>query len=154
MKTITATVAWRRDEQTFTDNRYSRRHSWTFDGGAEVTGSSSPDVVPVPLSDPAAVDPEEALLASASSCHMLWFLSIAARRGYLVDDYCDRPLAELARDDGGKTGISIVTLRPEVTFSGSPQPSDSEIEAMHRDAHDHCFIANSLKSEIICNPVR
>jgi len=143
MSTHTAEVAWFRHDARFTDNRYSRLHKWTFDGGAVVPASSSPQVVRVPLSDPTGVDPEEAFVASLSSCHMLWFLSIAARDGYCVDSYVDA--AEGQMESGW---ISVVTLKPMVAFSGDKAPTDAELDRMHHEAHSECFLARSVKSEI------
>src|ERR1041385_55953 len=113
-----AEVIWSRDGAVFTDNRYSRGHRWRFDGGVEVPASSSSHVVPLPLSVAAAVDPEEAFVASLSSCHMLWFLSIAARRGFVVESYRDDAVGVLAKDEGGKLTMTRVTLRPDVRFGG------------------------------------
>jgi len=143
MSIHTAEVAWHRHDAKFIDNRYSRLHKWTFDGGTVVPGSSSPHVVKVPLSDPSAVDPEEAYVASLSSCHMLWFLSLAARDGYVVDSYVDA--AEGKMEDGW---ISVVTLKPVVAFSGEKAPTDAELERLHHEAHAECFLARSVKSEI------
>jgi organic hydroperoxide reductase OsmC/OhrA len=131
MASYTAEVFWSRGEQKFVDNRYSRKHLLKFDGGAEVPGSSSPHVVPLPYSDASAVDPEEAFIASISSCHMLFFLSNAA----------------------GKMVVSTVTLKPEATFSGDKLPTRADIDAMHHEAHDECFIANSVKTDVRCEPV-
>ena len=149
----TATIRWQRGEQRFTDDRYSRAHTWTFDGGVVVPGSSSPHVVPVPGSDPHAVDPEEAFVAALSSCHMLWFLSIAARRGFQVDDYADEAIGTMARNGEGKLAMTRVVLRPRVIFSGDPRPGAADLEAMHHEAHAECFIANSVKTEVTCEPV-
>jgi organic hydroperoxide reductase OsmC/OhrA len=124
---------------------------WRFDGGIELRASSSPEVVPPPLSDPSAVDPEEAFVASISSCHMLWFLSIAAKRGLVVDRYADDAEGLMAPNAHGKMAISRVTLRPKVVFSGAP-PSRQQLDEMHHMAHESCFIANSVKSEIVCEP--
>lgn len=152
MSNHTATVTWRRDAaEPFTDNRYSRAHTWTFDGGAEVLGSSSPHSVPVPLSDPAGVDPEEAFIAALSSCHMLWFLSLAARKGLVVDSYEDAAEGVLSKDGDGKTAITLVTLRPQTRFA-SAAPTEAELAALHHEAHERCFIANSVKSEVRCEP--
>ncbi len=148
-----AHLLWLRGEQDFLGNRYSRRHLLRFDGGLEIPASSSPHVVPVPLSDPAAVDPEEAFVASLASCHMLWFLSIAARRGFCVDRYADNPVSVMAKNGDGKLAITIVTLKPEVAFSGDRQPERDELAQMHHRAHAECFIANSVKSEVRCEPV-
>ena len=150
----TATIAWQRDaSQPFTDHRYSRRHSWQFDGGLQVPGSSSPHVVKLPYSDPAAVDPEEAFVASLSSCHMLWFLDLAARAGWVVDRYLDAAQGLMARNAQGRQAITQVTLRPAVQFSGSRQPTHEEVEQLHHHAHEACFIANSVKTEVLCAPV-
>ena len=148
-----AEVLWLRGDQDFLSNRYSRRHLLRFDGGAEVFGSSSPHVVPVPMSDTTAVDPEEAFVASLSSCHMLWFLSIAAKKQFCVDRYRDLAEGVMEKNAHGKLAISAVTLRPEVEFSGARQPSTDEIMQMHHIAHDECFIANSVRSEVRCEPV-
>ncbi len=148
----TATVAWDRGDQDFLDRRYSRRHALRFDGGAEVVGSSAPEMVPVPLSDPAGVDPEEAFVASLSSCHMLWFLAIAAKRGFRVDRYLDAAEGALGRDAAGRTCMTVVTLHPEVSWSGDPHPTREQVEAMHHEAHLECYIANSVTTEVRCEP--
>ena len=147
-----AEVVWQRGEQDFLGNRYSRRHVLRFDGGAEIAGSSSPHVVPLPMSDASAVDPEEAFVASLASCHMLWFLSIAAKRRFCVDDYQDSASGLMQENAAGKLFIAQVTLRPAVRFSGERLPSREQIEQMHHQAHEECFIANSVKSEVRCEP--
>ena len=152
MSTYTATISWQRGEQAFVDNRYSRRHRMRFDGGAEVPGSSSPQVVPVPGSDPAAVDPEEAFVASLSSCHMLWFLDIAAQRKFRVERYTDEALGVMGKNAEGRIAMTLVTLRPAAEFSGAPAPTREQVEAMHHQAHEACFIANSVKTEVRCEP--
>jgi len=149
----TAHVLWNRGEQSFLDNRYSRKHVITFDGGAVVPGSSSPYVVKAPLSDPSAVDPEEALVSSLASCHMLWFLSIAAARQFRVDSYSDHAEGVMEKNARGKLFILIVTLRPEVAFSGEHRPTQEEFIAMHHEAHEECFIANSVLTEVRCEPL-
>lgn len=149
-----ALVTWQRAEgEAFTDNRYSRRHAWRFDGGAEVAASSSPHAVRLPFSDPSAVDPEEAFVASLASCHMLWFLSIAAQRGFCVDSYQDAATGTMQKNAAGKVAITAVTLKPEVRFSGKRVPTSQELAEMHHEAHEQCFIANSVTSEIVCEPV-
>jgi organic hydroperoxide reductase OsmC/OhrA len=148
-----AEVIWLRGDQAFLDNRYSRKHVLRFDGGVEIPGSSSPHVVPVPMSDASAVDPEEAFISSLSSCHMLWFLSIAAKRKFRVDRYFDAAIGVMDKNSEGKIVMSVVTLRPEVRFSGERLPTNDEIEQMHHAAHDECFLANSVKSVIECHPV-
>ena len=147
-----AVILWGRDGAVFTDNRYSRGHLWQFDGGIEVRASSSPHVVPLPLSVAEAVDPEEALVASLSSCHQLVFLSIAARRGYIVDSYRDEAVGIMGKNAEGKLAITRVTLQPATRFSGDRQPSASELDAMHHEAHEQCFIASSVRTEVRCEP--
>ena len=146
MATHHATVNWERaGGAPFTDNRYSRAHRWEFDGGAVVPASSSPAVVPVPLSDPAGVDPEEAFVASLSSCHMLWFLFHAAKGGFVVDSYRDAAEGHMEKNADGSQWMARVTLRPEVRFSGA-SPDATTLAAMHDKAHHACFIANSVKT--------
>jgi organic hydroperoxide reductase OsmC/OhrA len=152
MSHYTALISWERNGAGFLDNKYSRRHLWSFDGGATVPGSSSPHVVPVPLSDPAAVDPEEAFVASLSSCHMLWFLSLAAKQGFTVDRYRDAAEGVMAKNAEGKIALTLVTLKPEVAFDGKA-PTRAELDGLHHEAHERCFIANSVKTEVRCEPV-
>ncbi|HVN35456.1 MAG TPA: OsmC family protein [Casimicrobiaceae bacterium] len=154
MSEYVVTIRWERAGQRFTDNKYTRAHTWTFDGGIEVPGSSSPSVVPLPYSERRAVDPEEAFVASLSSCHMLWFLSIAAQRKFCVDSYVDEALGVMARNAAGKMAMTRVTLRPRVAFVGERQPSADEIAQMHHVAHDECFIANSVTTDVRCEPQR
>jgi organic hydroperoxide reductase OsmC/OhrA len=145
-----ARVTWsRQGTEKFTDNRYSRVHEWSFDGGITLRASSSPSVVPLPLSAADAVDPEEALVASASSCHMLYFLFFAAKKGFVVDRYEDEAFGVLEKNEAGKMFMSRITLRPKVTFSGDKTPSADELNALHHSAHEECFIATSLKSEMV-----
>ena len=151
MSSHTLTVLWENRNEPFTDNRYSRAHRWLFDGGVEVVASSSPSVVPVPMSLEAAVDPEEAFIASLSSCHMLWFLALAAKAGFKVTRYEDQPEGQVGKNDQGKLSVTVVTLRPGVTFEGDA-PSAEQLDALHHDAHEHCFIAHSVKSEVRCEP--
>ena len=146
-------VIWNRDGAPFIDNRYTRGHRWLFDGGVEVPASSSPHVVPVPLSVTAAVDPEEALVVSLSSCHMLWFLSIAAKRGFVVESYRDEAVGVMSKDVAGKMSMTLVTLHPETQFFGNKRPTKEELDVMHHEAHDQCYIANSVKTEVRCEPV-
>jgi organic hydroperoxide reductase OsmC/OhrA len=153
MSEYVVTIRWGRGDQPFTDNRYSRAHTWSFDGGIEVPASSSPSVVPAPCSQAHAVDPEEAFVASLSSCHMLWFLSIAAKRGFCVDSYVDDAIGLMGRNARGKLAMTQVTLRPRVAFVGERLPTADEIDAMHHKAHAECFIANSVTTELRCEPV-
>jgi organic hydroperoxide reductase OsmC/OhrA len=148
-----ATIHWERGDQTFSDRRYSRRHELRFDGGAVVPGSSSPHSVRVPWSDPAAVDPEESFVAALSSCHMLWFLDLACRAGWIVDRYHDAAVGTLAAGADGRLAMTVVTLRPEVRFGGERRPDAAELQRLHHAAHEECFIANSVKTEVRCAPV-
>jgi organic hydroperoxide reductase OsmC/OhrA len=148
-----ATITWERAGAAFVDDRYSRAHHWTFGGGTSIAASSSPQIVPVPMSDPAGVDPEEAFVASLSSCHMLWFLALARKRGLMVDHYRDEAFGVMGRNASGKLAITCVTLRPEVSFAGITHADGDELLALHEAAHAQCFIANSVLSEIRCEPV-
>jgi organic hydroperoxide reductase OsmC/OhrA len=151
--TYTAQLRWQRQAaEAFTDNRYSRRHEWRFDGGAVVPGSSSPHSVRLPYSDASAVDPEEALVAAASSCHLLTFLYLAAKAGWLVEAYEDDAVGLMARNEQGRLAITRITLRPAIRFGGGREPSAAELAQLHHDAHEQCYIANSIKSEIVCEP--
>ena len=152
MSTYTVEIRWNRGEQTFADNRYSRAHTWHFDGGTVVPASSSPAVVPLPMSCAASVDPEEAFVASLSSCHMLWFLSIAAKQGYTVDSYCDAASGLMAKNSAGKVAMTNLTLRPLIAFSGTKIPDRTALGALHLAAHEECFIANSVRSEVVIEP--
>jgi organic hydroperoxide reductase OsmC/OhrA len=153
MSEYTAEVLWQRGDQDFLANTYSRRHSLRFDGGAEWAGSSSPHVVPLPFSDALAVDPEESFVASLSSCHMLWFLTMAVKRKFCVDRYFDAATGVMEKNAEGKMAMTVVTLRPEVTFSGANLPTREQIDHMHHRAHEECFIANSVKTDVRCEPV-
>ncbi|MFA7332028.1 MAG: OsmC family protein [Candidatus Delongbacteria bacterium] len=146
-------VVWARDGAVFSDNRYSRRHRWQFDGGVDVPASSSPHLVPVLLSEVAAVDPEEAFVASLASCHMLWLLSIAAARGYIVDSYRDRAVGVMGKAASGNAAMLSVTLHPMVDFVGERLPTKEQIIALHEEAHSQCYIANSVKTDVRCEPV-
>ena len=144
-----ATIRWDRNgDPDFLRNRYSRVHRWLFDGGVEVRASSSPSVVPVPLSAADAVDPEEALVASASSCHMLFFLHLAAKGGFIVDSYSDAAQGEMLPNAAGKLAMARIILSPRVVFSGTQQPTLEEIERLHEQAHSNCYIASSLRAEV------
>ena len=148
MSEITCTTEWtRREDENFTDNRYSREHRWQFDGGIQVLASSSPSVVPPPMSNEKAVDPEEAFVASLSSCHMLWFLALAARKGLVVDRYVDEASGRMQKNENGKMFISVVTLRPKIDW-GSTSPSPEDLDDLHHLAHEECFIANSVRTKV------
>lgn len=155
MSEYSAKVVWKRQpEEAFKDNKYSRGHSWEFDGGAVVAASSAPSIVPLPYSVEANVDPEEAFIASLSSCHMLFFLAIAGKRGFVIDQYIDNAIGIMEKDNEGKMSITKVSLRPEATFGGDKQPSLDQLEKMHYQSHDQCFIANSVKAEVVVEIMR
>ena len=148
MSTYAATVRWTRAaSDDFAKGRYSRAHQWAFDGGAVVSASSSPQVVPLPFSDAAGVDPEEAFVASLSSCHMLFFLDFARRGGFVVEAYSDEAEGVMAKRDDGRMAMTLVTLRPRVTWGGEA-PDVASLEALHHKAHEACFIANSVTCEV------
>lgn len=145
-----AKVNWLRGEhEGFIDNKFGRGHSWSFDGGITVQASASPHVVPLPYAVEAAVDPEEAFVASLSSCHMLFFLSIAAKRKFMVDEYVDNAVGVMGKGPDGKIAMTKVTLRPQIKFSGDTQPTLEEIENIHHESHEQCYIANSVKTEVV-----
>lgn len=148
-----ASLEWRRNGADFVSGKYSRAHRWMFDGGASVPASASPLVVPVPLSDPAGVDPEEAYVASLASCHFLWFLHVARNAGLVVDSYRDEASGVMEKNAQGKLWVSRVTLLPRVIFSGEQQPDARRLEQLHHKAHDECFLANSVKTEVIVTPM-
>ncbi|MBW8720734.1 MAG: OsmC family protein [Polaromonas sp.] len=153
MSLYSAETLWERKDANFLDNRYSRRHVLRFDGGLEVPGSSSPTVVPLPMSDASALDPEDAFVSSLSSCHMLWFLTMAVKRKFCVDRYFDAATGVMEKNAEGKVAMTVVTLHPEVTFSGEKLPTRAELDKMHHDAHEACFIASSVKTDVRCEPV-
>jgi organic hydroperoxide reductase OsmC/OhrA len=148
----TAKVSWERDGAAFNDRRYSRAHVWSFDGGAEIKASASPLIVRAPFSDPGGVDPEEAFIASVSSCHMLFFLDYAAQERYVVDSYEDIATGTMGKNESGGEYVETIVLSPLVRFSGDVQPSPEQIETLHERAHRDCYIANSVKTRIRAVP--
>jgi len=151
----TTRVVWQKNpEQPFIDNRYSRLHKWVFDGGVELPASSSPQVVPTPFSDASAVDPEEAFVASISSCHMLFFLSLAATQKFVVERYEDRAEGVMSKNEEGKMAMTHVVLQPTIVFSAHSIPSAEQIEQLHKLAHEKCYIANSVKTDISIIPIK
>jgi organic hydroperoxide reductase OsmC/OhrA len=144
-----AKIAWQRDGAVFVDRRYSRGHRWEFDGGAVVPASSSPQVVPVPMSIPQHVDPEEALVAAAASCHMLWFLSLAAARRFVVERYEDEAYGVMEPAERGRLAFTRIVLRPSIEFAGDRRPTPAELAALHEAAHDECYVANSLRATVV-----
>jgi organic hydroperoxide reductase OsmC/OhrA len=144
-----AIIKWQRTSPEFLRGRYSREHTWTFDGGMTVAASASPHVVPTPWSNPACVDPEEAYVASISSCHMLTFLFLAARQGFQVDSYEDDAAGSMTKNEKGVPWVSSIGLNPKIIFSGDKVPSPADLEQLHHAAHEQCFIANSVKTEVV-----
>jgi organic hydroperoxide reductase OsmC/OhrA len=145
-----ATVVWQRGaDAKFTDNRYSRAHEWRFDGGTVVPASSSPKVVPAPLSAESAVDPEEAFVASLSACHMLFFLFHAAKKGFVVERYEDSAVGTMGKNAAGRTAMLKVALRPKISWGGDQQPDAAQLDAMHHQSHADCYIANSVSTEVV-----
>jgi len=142
-----ARIAWK-SSGDFARGKYSREHTWSFDGGQTLTASSSPSAVPVPLSNPAGVDPEEAFVASLSSCHMLTFVWLAWKQGFAVDAYVDDAVGHMTKNAKGVFWVSRVELRPQITWAGDKRPSPAELEALHHAAHEQCFISNSVKTEV------
>jgi organic hydroperoxide reductase OsmC/OhrA len=152
MSSHTATIRWQRTSDDFLKGKYSREHTWTFDGGFTVPASPSPHVVPKPWSNEANVDPEEAYVASIASCHMLTFLYYAYREGFQLDSYDDEAVGTMTKNDKGVPWISSVKLQPRIAYSGPKLPAPAEEEHLHHLAHENCFIANSVKTEISVVP--
>jgi organic hydroperoxide reductase OsmC/OhrA len=149
-----ATINWQRKDPDFLTGKYSREHVWTFDGGATVPASPSPSVVPAPWSNPAHVDPEEAFVASVSSCHMLTYLYLASRQGFQMDSYHDEAIGLMTKNEKGVPWLSLVTLHPQIIYSGDKRPTPADEERLHHLAHEQCFIANSIKTAVVVKGVR
>ena len=143
-----ATISWKRTGPDFLRGKYSREHTWTFDGGVTVAASASPSVVPAPYSNPAGVDPEEAYVASISSCHMLTYVYLAGREGFQVDSYHDEAAGVMTKNEKGVPWVSLATLHPQIVYSGNKLPTAADEERLHHMAHEQCFIANSIKTEV------
>ncbi len=148
-----AIIAWKRTGPDFLKGNYSREHTWTFDGGATVPASPSPTVVPAPWSNPVHVDPEEAFVASVSSCHMLTFLFLASKQGFQVDSYRDEAVGHMSKNEKGVPWVSSITLHPHIEYSGDKRPTPAEEEQLHHRSHEQCFIANSIKTEVTVEQV-
>ncbi len=145
----TASIFWKKKEtECFTDNKYSRGHTWVFDGGVELPASASPQVVPLPMSNESAVDPEEAFVAAISSCHMLFFLSIAASSNYIIETYDDQAEGIMSKNEHGQMVMGDIILKPKIVFSGTTIPTAEQIAELHNSAHHKCYLANSIKSTI------
>jgi organic hydroperoxide reductase OsmC/OhrA len=143
-----ATINWKRNGGEFLKGKFSREHTWTFDGGLAMPASASPSVVPAPYSNAACVDPEEAFVASISSCHMLTFLHLASRQGFQVDSYEDEAIGAMAKNEKAVPWVSTVKLNPRIVYGGEKLPTPAEVERLHHLAHEYCFIANSIKTEV------
>jgi organic hydroperoxide reductase OsmC/OhrA len=151
MSEYKATIKWQRTSPDFLKGKYSREHIWTFDGGITVPASASPAVVPVPFSNPAHVDPEEAFVAAISSCHMLTFLYLASKHGFQIDSYKDEAVGVMTKNEKGVPWVSLVTLNPKIVFSGNKLPTPTDEKQLHHLAHEQCHIANSIKTEVAVN---
>jgi organic hydroperoxide reductase OsmC/OhrA len=144
-----AHIHWRRNaDERFVDLRFSRAHTWQFDGGAIVQASSAPTAVPLPYSKPENVDPEEAFVAALSSCHMLTFIWLAAKDKFVIDSYDDLAIGHLSRNDKGRMAVTDVKLEPKIVFSGEKLPTDEDVARLHHGAHEQCFIANSVLTQV------
>lgn len=144
-----AIITWKSGSGDFLKGQFSREHTWTFDGGQSVPASAAPSVVPPPLSNPAGVDPEEAFVASLSSCHMLTFLFLAYRKGLRVESYEDEAEGLMAKGENGVPWVSQITLNPKIVYGGDKQPTREEEGQLHQQAHHYCFIANSIKAKVV-----
>lgn len=149
-----AIISWKRNGPDFLKGKYSREHVWKFDGGAVVNASPSPSVVPAPWSNPSLVDPEEAFVASIASCHMLTFVHLASRQGFVVESYDDEAVGVMTKNERNIPWVSSVTLRPKIIFGGEKLPAPADEEKLHHLAHEHCFIANSVKTTITVQPAK
>lgn len=152
MSTHTATIRWKNNGPDFLSRRYSREHTLYFDGGATMPGSPSPQIVPAPWSNPAGIDPEEMFVASVSSCHMLWFLHVACDAGFLPEMYDDAAAGIMTKNERGMLWISQITLRPLIIWGGDKQPSATEVAHLHHLAHEQCFIASSIRTDVTVQP--
>ena len=148
MSTYTASLTWERGDDAFADGKYSRAHSISFDGGVTLAASSSPHVVRVPMSREDAVDPEEMLVASLSSCHMLFFLDFARREGFVIDAYIDKAEGVMGKDERGRMAMTQVKLNPHIIWAGAKSPTPEQLRELHNKAHEACFIANSFRGDI------
>jgi len=143
-----ATIRWTKSGDDFLKGRYSREHTWSFDGGCNVPASSSPSVVRAPFSNPAHVDPEEAFVASISSCHMLTFLHVARLAGFEIVSYEDEAVGHMTPNERGVPWVSTVTLNPKIAYAGDKRPTPEEEARLHHRAHDDCFISQSVKTDV------
>ncbi|MEC8320920.1 MAG: OsmC family protein [Planctomycetota bacterium] len=145
MSEHSAVIRWRRTSDDFAYSTYNREHAWEFDGGESVRASAAPAY----KGDPSCVDPEEAFIASLSACHMLTFLALCTKQGLVVDSYVDEAVGRLERTEEGEMAITRVVLRPSIEFGGEGAPDEGVLAELHRDAHRHCFIARSVRTEVV-----
>jgi organic hydroperoxide reductase OsmC/OhrA len=148
MASYTVDLGWQHDGGDFAKGHYSRAHTWTFDGGVTVPASASPHVVRAPWSDAGAVDPEEAFVAAIASCHMLTFLYLAGKQGFVIAGYDDHAVGTMSKNEHGVSWVSEVVLAPRIAWQGERRPSPAQLEQLHAEAHHQCFIANSVKTDI------
>ncbi|MGA2177728.1 MAG: OsmC family protein [Verrucomicrobiota bacterium] len=148
MSEYRAIIRWKCSGPDFLKGRFSRDHTWTFDGGVVVPASASPSVVPAPMSNPANVDPEEAFVAAVSSCHMLTFIYLAGRAQFQVDSYEDEAVGVMSKNEKGVPWVSAITLHPKIVYGGARQPTPAELESLHHKAHEQCYIAASIKTQV------
>ena len=144
-----AIIQWKNQGPDFLKGKYSREHTWTFDGGISVPASPSPAAVPAPWSNPGNVDPEEAYVAAISSCHMLTFLWVACKQGFQVQSYRDEAIGVMTKNERGIPWVSSVTLHPRIEYGGAKHPTPVDVERLHHLAHEQCFIANSVKTAVV-----
>jgi len=154
MSEYKAIITWKNTGPDFLKGKYSREHTWTFDGGVTVAASASPSVVPPPYSNPAQVDPEEAFVASVSSCHLLTYIYLACRQGFQVDSYHDEAVGVMTKNEKGVPWVSSITLHPRIAYGGGKLPTAEEEAHLHHLAHEQCYIANSIKTEVTVNAAR
>ena len=147
-----AIVSWKNTGADFLKGKYSRENKWGFDGGIVVQASASPAAVPLPYSNPACVDPEEAFVASISSCHMLTYLFLAQKQGFIIDSYVDDAVGMLTKNESGRMWVSKVTLAPSIVYGGDKRPTSEQSSQLHHAAHEQCFIASSVKTEVVVVP--
>ena len=143
-----AKIEWKCTTPDFRLGKYTREHTWSFDGGVSVPASAAPAVVPAPWSNPAHVDPEEAFVASISSCHMLTYLHVARLAGFQIESYADEAVGEMAKNERGVAWVAVVTLNPTIIYSGDKRPTHEQEAELHHKAHDGCFISQSVKTEV------
>jgi organic hydroperoxide reductase OsmC/OhrA len=147
-----ATIQWQWTGPDFLKGKYSREHTWTFGGGITVEASAALSNVPAPWADPKKVNPEEALVAALSSCHMLTYVYLAYKAGFQLDSYVDEAVGVMATDENGRPWVESITLNPRIAYTGQKLPSAADEEKLHHQAHEECIVANSLRTRVIVRP--